>query len=60
MIEFSIIEIVLFCWAVLATAYVFKYKEETQRLAFVLKVLLVDDEKRDQVVQDFKRFQKAE
>ena len=59
MIEFSITEIALFIWAILATAQAFKYREEARKSAFVLKLMLTEDEIRNNLVKDYKYFKEA-
>ena len=59
MIEFSITEIALFIWAILATAQAFKYREEARKSAFVLKLMLTEDEIRNNLVKDYKYFKEV-
>jgi hypothetical protein len=54
MIEVSITEIVLFCWAVLATAYALRYKQQEQGAKMFIRALMEDDKMRDALVADFK------
>ena len=54
MIEVSVTEVVLFCWAVLATAYAFKCKQQEQEAKMFIRVLMEDDKMRDNLVADFK------
>jgi hypothetical protein len=54
MIEVSITEIVLFAWAVLATAYALKYKQQEQGAKMFIRALMEDDKMRDALVKDFK------
>lgn len=54
MIEVSITEIVLFCWAVLATAYALKCKQQEQGAKMFIRALMEDDKMRDNLVADFK------
>jgi len=54
MIEVSITEIVLFCWAVLATAYALKYRQQEQGAKMFIRAILEDDKLRDTFVADFK------
>ena len=56
MIEFSIGEIALFCWAVLATGYAFKYKHEAHVTEFVLRKMIEDKKVRDQLVAEWEKF----
>lgn len=58
MIEVSIIEVALFCWAVLATASALKYKQQERGAKIFIKALLEDDKMRDAVVADFKEHMK--
>ena len=60
MIEISITEIALFIWAILATAQALRYRDESRKSAFVLKLMLTQDDVRDDLVEDFKQFQKAD
>jgi hypothetical protein len=59
MIEFSITEIILFGWSILATAQAFKYRDESRKSAFVLKLMLTEDGIRDDMVKDYKHFKEA-
>ena len=54
MIEVSITEIVLFAWAVLATAYALKYKQQEQGAKMFIRALMEDDKMRNALVADFK------
>ena len=54
MIEVSITEIVLFCWAVLASAYALKYKQQEMGAKMFIRALMEDDKMRDALVKDFK------
>jgi hypothetical protein len=54
MIEVSITEIVLFCWAVLATAYALKYRQQEQGAKMFIRALMEDKNLRDTLVADFK------
>lgn len=61
MIEITLTEMVLFAWAVLATAAAFKYKEEDNRSRMVLMAVMQDKGLRDKLVaayQDFIKEQK--
>ena len=59
MIEFSIAEIALFIWAILATAQAFKYRDELHKVNFVLKLMLNEEAIREDIVRDFKKFKEA-
>lgn len=54
MIEVSITEIVLFAWAVLATAYALKYKQQEMGAKMFIRAIMEDDKMRDALVKDFK------
>jgi hypothetical protein len=54
MIEVSVTEVVLFCWAILATAYALKCKQQEQGAKMFLRALMEDDKMRDAIVRDFK------
>ena len=56
MIEFSIGEIALFCWAVLATAYALKYKQEARAADLFIRVILERKDVRDKLVAEFEEF----
>jgi hypothetical protein len=56
MIEFSLTEIALFCWAALATAYALKYKSEAEGAHFFARVLIEHKGVRDKVVAEFEEF----
>ena len=55
MVEFSLTEIALFCWAVLATAYALKCKAQTESADLFIQVLLERKDVRDQVVQAYEK-----
>ena len=54
MIEVSITEIVLFCWAVMATAYALKYKQQEHGAKMFIRAIMEDDKMRNALVADFK------
>ena len=56
MIEFSLTEIALFCWAVLATAYALKYKQEARASDLFVRVILERKDVRDKLVAEFEEF----
>jgi hypothetical protein len=60
MIEVSITEIALFCWAILATGYAFKYKQGRQHADMFIRELLENKELRDHIVEDFAQFRKEQ
>jgi hypothetical protein len=55
MIEVSVTEVVLFCWAVLATAYALKYKQQEQGAKMFIHAIMEDDKLRDTFVADYKQ-----
>lgn len=58
MIEFSLMEIVLFCWAALATGYALKYKAQAEGANFFARVLIENKSVRDKVVAEFEEFKR--
>lgn len=56
MIEFSLTEIALFCWAALATGYALRYKSEARAADLFIKVILERKEVRDKLVADYEEF----
>jgi len=60
MIEVSITEIVLFCWAVLATASALKYKQQERGAKMFIQAMMEDDKMRDALVADFKEHMKEQ
>ena len=55
MIEFSLIEIALFCWAVLATGYAFKYKARAESANYFARMLIENKGVRDQVIEAYEK-----
>jgi beta-lactamase regulating signal transducer with metallopeptidase domain len=58
MIEVSITEIVLFCWAVLATAFALKYKQQERMSKLFVRALIEDEDLRDKIVSEVKQHMK--
>jgi hypothetical protein len=58
MIEITMTELVLFCWAVLATGFMFKYRDEAKKHAFMVNLMLKDKKARDEIVSSFEEWQK--
>lgn len=56
MIEFSIAEIGLFCWAVLATGYALKYKARAEGADLFVRVLIERKDLRDKLVAEYEQF----
>ena len=56
MIEFSFGEIALFCWAVLATGYALRYKQEARASDLFVRVILERKDVRDKLVAEFEEF----
>ena len=56
MIEFSFVEIALFCWAVLATGYALRYKQEARASDLFVRVMLERKDVRDKLVAEFEEF----
>lgn len=55
MVEFSLTEIALFCWGVLATAYALKSKARADGADFFARMLIERKDVRDQVVQAYEK-----
>jgi hypothetical protein len=55
MVEFSLIEIALFCWAVLATTYAFKWKAKADSANFFVRMLIERKDVRDQVIEAYEK-----
>lgn len=53
MIEYTITEVVLFAWAIIATGYAFRYSDEVTSLKAMLKMIAYDPEMRDRFVKHF-------
>ena len=54
MIEVSITEIALFAWAIIATGYAFRFKQDSQNGRRFVQALLEDEELREKIVADYK------
>ena len=57
MIEVSIAEIVLFAWAVLATAIAFKYHHKSWQVTCMMQEILSDEKLRDRAVNSWREFE---
>ena len=53
MIEFSLTEIGLFCWAILATGYALRYRSQAEGSQFLVRAILERKEVRDRLVADY-------
>lgn len=58
MIEVSITEVFLFCWATLATAFALKYKQQERMSKLFVRALIEDEELRDKIVSEVKQHMK--
>jgi hypothetical protein len=56
MIEFSFTEIALFCWAVIATGYALRYRQEQRAADLFVRVILERKDVRDKLVAEFEEF----
>ena len=56
MIEFSFGENALFCWAVLATGYALRYRQEARAADLFIRVMLERKDVRDKLVAEFEEF----
>jgi hypothetical protein len=60
MIEITFIEIVLFAWAVLATAAAFKFREEVRAMRRMMQLFVENKSARDQLVKAHEEFMKEQ
>jgi hypothetical protein len=60
MIEITFIEIVLFTWAVLATAAAFKFREEVRAMRRLMQLFVENKGARDQLVKAHEEFMKEQ
>jgi hypothetical protein len=60
MIEITFIEIVLFAWAVLATAAAFKLREEVRAMRRMMQLFVENKSARDQLVKAHEEFMKEQ
>jgi len=58
--EVSIIEVLLFCWAIIATSYAFKYKQNRHNADIFIRALLENKDLRDDLVKDFENFKRSQ
>ena len=56
--EITITEIMLFAWAIIATGFALKYRDDEHKTRFFLKVLIEDEKAREKMVQAFEDFKK--
>ena len=59
MIEVSMTEVLLFAWAIIATGYAFKFKQDSQNGKRFVQALLEDDDLREKVIAGYKEVQNA-
>lgn len=55
-LNITLTEILLFCWAVLASAAAFKYMEEARVIKKMLVIFIEDEGARNQILEAHKRF----
>jgi hypothetical protein len=60
MIEVTFIEVVLFAWAVLATAAAIKYKDEARAIKRMLVLFVENKEAREQLLKAHEEFVKGQ
>ena len=58
MIELTLTEIFLFCWAVLATGLALKFQHELSMSKFFIRKLITDEGIRTQLVEAYNKFEK--
>ena len=59
MIEFSLVELGLLIWAILATAFYLDTKRENRMANHFIRHLLDDDQERERIVGEYKAAQTA-
>jgi hypothetical protein len=60
MIEFTFIELALFIWGVVATAYAFKFHHEMNMAKFFVRKLVTDETVRNELVAAYQKFEKEQ
>jgi hypothetical protein len=60
MIEITFTEMVLFAWAVLATAAAFKYRDDLRSIERMMRMFIESKEARDQLVKAHEEFMKEQ
>jgi len=60
MIEVSFTEVALFCWAVLATGYAFKWHNQYQGAKHLVMMMINNPEVRDQIAAAKDQFMKEQ
>lgn len=58
--EITYTEFVLLAWAIIATGFAFKYREDESQARFFLKLLIEDKEARAKMVDAYENFKKRE
>lgn len=56
--EITTTELMLFAWAIIATGFAFKYREDESKARFFLKLLIEDEKARNQMVNTYEEFKK--
>lgn len=56
--EVSIIEVLLFCWGVLATAYALKYRHDAKGMGVFIRCILENKALRDDLVSELEQFKR--
>jgi hypothetical protein len=56
MIEVTVVEVLLFCWAIFATGAWLKAKENRKSAEIFINAILNDDDLREHFVADYKKF----
>jgi hypothetical protein len=57
MIEVSVVDVLLFAWAAIATVYAFKYKEDAHMSKYVIHKILNDKKLRDEMIAGYEQAQ---
>ena len=60
MFELSFSDAFLLCWAIVATMFAFKFKDENDKAQIAISRLLDDDDLRDTVVADYREWKEEQ
>lgn len=56
--DFTVLELVLIVWAVVATAGYFHMRDEARSARHILRMFIEDKEARDKLVESFEKFKR--
>lgn len=58
-LELTLIDLLLFCWGIVATGYALKYREESLSTRMFARMLIENKEVRDDVVSKFENLKRG-